>query len=69
MEFSFQAGLSSQLSKSKSQAGKKHPAKGRYFMEQPSLSQIKRVKWLLEFAEPDELTDEEIIIAREFLDE
>ncbi len=38
-------------------------------METPTLSEIRRIKWLLEFAEPDELTDEEIIIARECLDD
>ncbi len=41
------------------------------FMEiqKPTSSEIKRVKHVLEFEDEEELTDREIWIAREFLDE
>ena len=39
-------------------------------MQKPTLSEIKRVQRVLEFDEdPNDLTDREIWIAREFLDE
>jgi len=38
-------------------------------MQKPTLSEIKRVQWALEFEDEEELTDREIWIAREFLDE
>ena len=38
-------------------------------MQKPTLSEIKRVKQVLEFEDEEELTDREIWIAREFLDE
>lgn len=38
-------------------------------MEMPSMSEIRRVKKTLELEDEEELTDREIWIAREFLDE
>ncbi len=38
-------------------------------MQKPTISEIKRVKWILEFEDPEDLTDRDIWIAREFLDE
>jgi len=38
-------------------------------MQKPIASEIKRVKQVLEFEDEDDLTDREIWIAREFLDE
>ena len=38
-------------------------------MQKPTLSEIKRVQRALDFEEYDDLTDRDIWIAREFLDE